>query len=103
MKVSVARMEQRGIRGNVRHDNRVNASVVVKLFPDCDLRPFPQGDFLRGATQGDFLRGVPQGDFLRGATQGDFLRGAPQGDFLRGAPQGDFLRGAFGLLAGLTA
>ena len=58
MKVSVARMEHRGIRGNVRHDNRVNASVVVKLFPDCDLRPFPQGDFLRGVPQGDFLRGA---------------------------------------------
>jgi hypothetical protein len=94
MKVSVARMEHRGIRGNVRHDNRVNASVVVKLFPDCGPRPFPQDDFLRGATQGDFLRG---------ATQGDFLRGVPQGDFLRGVPQGDFLRGASGLLAGLTA
>ena len=85
MKVSLARMEHRGIPGNVRHDNRVNASVVVKLFPDCGLQPFPQGDFLRGAPEGDFLRGVPQGDFLRGV------------------PQGDFLRGASGLLAGLTA
>jgi hypothetical protein len=60
MKVSLARMEHRGIPGNVRHDNRVNASVVVKLFPDCGLQPSPEGDFLRGAPKGTSFGAPPK-------------------------------------------